>query len=97
MASGLEQELTALSHRVNKASEEITRLRKALDESRRREQDLERQVGEIRKQLEASRSDEQFLRMSHRLASLPDALVETRRMIANLIRNIDRAIAELKE
>ena len=90
MASGLEQELTALSHRVNKASEEITRLRKALDESRRREQDLERQVGEIRKH-------EQFLRMSHRLASSPDALVETRRMIANLIRNIDRAIAELKE
>jgi len=41
--------------------------------------------------------DVEFLRMSHRLADNPDSIIETRRHIARLIRNIDRCLEMLKE
>lgn len=90
MATGLEQELQVLSARARKAAETIATLRSELAESRRREADLRQQLGQ-------ARQEAHFLRVSHRLASSPDALVEARRMIAGLMRNIDKAIAELKE
>lgn len=97
MATGLEQELQVLSVRVRKAAEAIATLRSELAESRRREADLRQQLGQARSQLDQARQEAHFLRVSHRLASSPDALVEARRMIAGLMRNIDKAMAELKE
>lgn len=97
MASGLEQELQTLMTRCRKAADTIVALRSELDQSRRREQDLLMQLRQTRQELDRAKSDAQFLRVSHRLASSPDSLVEARRLIAGLIRNIDKAIAELKE
>lgn len=39
--------------------------------------------------------DVEFLRVSHRLADNPDSIIETRRHIAKLIRNIDRCLEML--
>lgn len=97
MASGLEQELQTLMARSRKAAEAIVALRSELNQSRCREQDLLMQLRLTRQELDRAKSDVQFLRVSHRLASSPDSLVEARRLIAGLIRNIDKAIAELKE
>lgn len=97
MASGLEQELQTLMARSRKAAEAIVALRSELNQSRCREQDLLMQLRLTRQELDQAKSDVQFLRVSHRLASSPDSLVEARRLIAGLIRNIDKAIAELKE
>lgn len=97
MASGLEQELQTLMARSRKAAEAIVALRSELNQSRCREQDLLMQLRLTRQELDRAKSDAQFLRVSHRLASSPDSLVEARRLIAGLIRNIDKAIAELKE
>lgn len=97
MASGLEQELQTLIARSRKAAEAIVALRSELNQSRCREQDLLMQLRLTRQELDRAKSDVQFLRVSHRLASSPDSLVEARRLIAGLIRNIDKAIAELKE
>lgn len=97
MASGLEQELQTLIARSRKAAGAIVALRSELNQSRCREQDLLMQLRLTRQELDRAKSDVQFLRVSHRLASSPDSLVEARRLIAGLIRNIDKAIAELKE
>lgn len=100
MAAGLEQdlqELQTLAARARKAAELIAHLREKLHESRLREEDLRRQLQQADRDLEQARTDIRFLRVSHRLAASPGALVEARRMISSLIRNIDRAIADLKE
>lgn len=97
MATGLEQELQTLTVRARKAAEAIGTLRSELAESRRREADLRLQLDRTRSELVQARHDARFLRVSHRLAASPDALVEARRMIAGLIRNIDKALADLKE
>lgn len=68
--------------------EEIARLAKERDE-------LLHEVDELRKELEKEKLNAEFLRMSHRLADNPDSIVETRRHIASLIRNIDRCIEQL--
>lgn len=41
--------------------------------------------------------DAEYLRVSHRLAESPDSIIETRRRITGLIRNIDRCLEMLKE
>lgn len=52
---------------------------------------------EARKERDRARLDAEYLSVSHRLASSPDTLVDTRRHIAKLIRNIDRCLEMLKE
>lgn len=75
----------------------LERQRRELDESRSREEALHARVAELEGALERSRLDERFLRVSHRLASSPDSIIEARRLISGLIRNIDKAINDLKE
>lgn len=59
--------------------------------------ELRNEVAELKKELEAIRTDNQFLILSHRLASGPDMLVKSRRTISRLIRDIDKCISQLKE
>lgn len=100
MAAGLEQDMQTmetLTIRAQKAAELIDRLRSELQESRRREEDLRASLRQTADELDKARTDIKFLRMSHRLAASPDSIIESRRLISNLIRNIDKAIADLKE
>lgn len=53
-----------------------------------------RQAGE---EISRLKEDNEFLKVSHRIAAGSDDLVSSRRLIAGLIRGIDRCIAELKE
>lgn len=59
--------------------------------------DLRLQTEEAEKQRRQAELDAEFLRMSHRLAADADSIIETRRHIAGLIRNIDRCLEMLKE
>lgn len=58
--------------------------------------DLKADLNETRKELQRSRTDAEFLSLSHRLADTPEALVTSRRIIASLIRKVDAAINMLK-
>lgn len=69
-----------------------------------RNKELEREnviLKEQAEQAEAARKrtekDVEYLTMSHRLAENPDNIIETRRHISKLIRNIDRCLEMLKE
>ena len=57
--------------------------------------DLRREIAEARR--DRARLDAEYLTVSHRLADSPDTLIDTRRHIAKLIRNIDRCLEMLKE
>ena len=82
----------------------IAELQTAMDALRERNRQLEEENRDLRlREAEAlavrdrAELDSKYLEVSHRLADNPDSLVETRRTIAGLIRNIDRCIAMLKE
>lgn len=59
--------------------------------------DLRRKVEEALRERDRALLDAEYLTVSHRLAASPDTLVDTRRHIAKLIRNIDRCLEMLKE
>lgn len=59
--------------------------------------DLRAEISELKSQLEALKADNEYLAVSHRLASSPDEIVRSRRLISGWIRDIDRCIAQLKE
>jgi len=52
---------------------------------------------EARAERDRALMDAEFLAVSHKLADSPDVLVDARRHIAQLIRNIDRCLVMLKE
>lgn len=69
-----------------------------------RNAELSRENAELRRRAAAADEarrrtelDVEYLRVSHRLADSPDSIIEARRMIAKLIRNIDRCLEMLKE
>ena len=47
--------------------------------------------------LENTKKDVEFLRLSHKLADSPEALVEARKEISSLVRTIDSCIRLIKE
>lgn len=59
--------------------------------------DLRAQNEQLEREMQALRSDNDFLIVSHRLAQSPDEIVKGRRLITGWIREIDRCIAELKQ
>lgn len=59
--------------------------------------DLKREAEEIRQQRDRALLDAEYMAVSHKLADSPDTLIDTRRHIARLIRNIDRCIEMLNE
>lgn len=86
----LQQAIAALQEENRKLAERNSGLEAENAEMRIRTEEAE----EKRRQAEL---DVEFLRMSHRLADNPDSIIETRRHIAGLIRNIDRCLEMLKE
>ncbi len=82
----------------------IATLQEDMGELRKRNSELEMENAELRKrEAEAQQAREQalldveYLKVSYRLAESPDTLAETRKVIAGLIRNIDRCIEMLRE
>lgn len=59
--------------------------------------ELKAENARMASEIERLRSDNDFLIVSHKLASDPDELVRTRRRIAGLIGDIDKCISQLKE
>lgn len=97
MAAGLEQEMQTIEGLAERVASELRRLRRLLAASEEREAELRRALALAEQRLTAAETDVMYLRMSHRLAASPDSIIEARRMLSGLIRNIDKAIADLKE
>ncbi len=82
----------------------IEQLQGEMEDLRRKNSELEELNAELIKREEAALrvrdealTDVEYLKVSYKLAATPDSLVETRKVIAGLIRNIDRCIEMLKE
>lgn len=95
MAATLGSTLEAMLQKIDTLGKSLAEERKEKESLRGQNSELRLKVEELSRKLDKALSDVEFLTMSHRLADSPDHLVETRRHIASLIRNIDRSISML--
>lgn len=97
MARDLISILDTLEHKIEELQTEMEELRQRNAELEQLNVDLQRKETNALKAKEQAILDAEYLKVSHRLAESPDSLVETRKIIAGLIRNIDRCIEMLRE
>ena len=89
--------LNALSRRINKLLQQNMNLQKQLMELENSNKELRKMHEEDMALLENAQKQIEFLSLSHRLANSPEALVEARNKISQLIRTIDSCIRLLKQ
>lgn len=97
MASSLLAALQELQSRIAVISADMESLREQNRLLTEENQSLRREVKDLSLEREKAQLDARFMAVSHRLADDPDSLIDTRRLISGLIRNIDRCIEMLKE
>lgn len=97
MARTLLTILGDLEQRISLLQGEMEELRRKNSELEQLNAELVKMETEARQARDTALTDVDYLKVSHRLADSPDSLVETRKVIAGLIRNIDRCIEMLKE
>ncbi|MDE7413049.1 MAG: hypothetical protein K2N05_04560 [Muribaculaceae bacterium] len=97
MASSLLSVLESMRGKIDVLKENVEDLRvrnRILEEEN---QALRRTVEDTRRERDKAKLESDFLSVSHRLAQDPDSIIDARRLISRLIRNIDRCIEMLKE
>lgn len=97
MATTLLSDLDILESRLHTLAYRMKALEDRNRELELRNAELVRDAREARAERDRALKDAEFLAVSYKLADNPDVLVDTRRHIAQLIRNIDRCLVMLKE
>lgn len=97
MAESLVSILEKLEARQNELLADLESLKIRNKELEEENAELRRRESDALKIRDKALLDIEYLQVSHKLADDPDALIDTRRRIAGLIRNIDRCISMLKE
>lgn len=93
-----------LQETIRRLAERIEMLEASYRAALERQKVLEEENSELRadaarmeQELKSARLDNEFLALSHKLASHPDEVVRARRHIAGLISDIDKCISQLGE
>lgn len=97
MASNLLSDLDILESRLHELAARLSAVEERNRKLEKRNAELVRDAQEARAERDRALMDAEFLAVSHKLADSPDVLVDARRHIAQLIRNIDRCLVMLKE
>lgn len=97
MATSLHSILESMQEKISALTLSISDLRDANRHLEEENEELRRRLALADTELQKARTDSEFLAISHRLADNPDTIVDARRLIAGLIRNIDRCIDMMKE
>ncbi len=97
MASSLLSVLESMRMKIDALNESVEALRTQNRLLEEENEVLRRTVEETAHERDKAKLDSDFLAVSHRLAQDPDQIIDARRLIGRLIRNIDRCIEMLKE
>lgn len=95
--STMQTSLRTLKSHIEKVGLQVAELRKRCDELESENRELHRELEQEREVASRLTTDVEFLTLSHRMADNPQALADSRRHIARLIRNLDTCISLLKE
>ncbi|MBD5272831.1 MAG: hypothetical protein HDS42_06165 [Bacteroides sp.] len=97
MARSLLTVLDSLREKIDALNRGVETLRTRNRELEEENEVLRRTIEDTVRERDKARLDSDFLAVSHRLAQDPDQIIDARRLISRLIRNIDRCIEMLKE
>ncbi len=97
MASDLQQQLESVRAKTRVVSEKYHHLRDAYDAARDEISDLKAQVLARDEEIEKLRMKVEYLSIASTVRLTGDDLAATRAMVADLVRDIDRCIADLME
>ena len=97
MARSLLTVLDSLREKIDALNRGVETLRTHNRELEEENEVLRRTIEDTVRERDKARLDSDFLAVSHRLAQDPDQIIDARRLISRLIRNIDRCIEMLKE
>ncbi len=89
--------LQQLSERIDALGAQNEELRRQVLLKTREVEDLRHDKHLLESEVKRLDGDNKFLKISYRLASSPNDIIEARRFVSGLIRNIDKCISELKE
>ncbi len=94
-------ELSQILGRMSARCDAIEMRSAALIEDKRNlsalNEELQERIGVLRRELENASLENEYLRVSHKVAPRVEDVKEAKAMIAGLIRQIDKCIAQLKE
>lgn len=93
MTSSLQSVADDILVKLSRIEERHRALERRCRELEEANADLQYQLRQTQSELEQSRRDAEFLTLSHRLAESPAALVQARKIIASMIRRVDKAIS----
>lgn len=86
----LSQKSNLLAQKYYAAKEEVAKVREE-------NENLQQEKSEMQVELEKLRLENEYLRVSHKIAPTPEDVKTSRKMIAELVRNIDKCISQLNE
>lgn len=86
-----------MREKIDALDQSVAALRARNKELEEENEALRRTVSDTVRERDRAKLDSEFLTVSYRLAEDPDSLIDARRLISQLIRNIDRCIEMLKE
>ena len=87
---GMQEKLELVAAHLRHEKEENQQLRNEIE-------DLQHKLAEKESEIARARLDAEYLTYSYRLAESPDSILQTRRRLSALIRDIDRCISMLKD
>lgn len=97
MASSLLTVLESMRVKIDALNESVEELRTRNRMLEEENQVLRRTIDDTSRERDKAKLESDFLAVSYRLAQDPDSIIDARRLISRLIRNIDRCIEMLKE
>lgn len=95
MASQLQDSLSRI---VNKSAIMMEKYRQLLSRNETMSQQLEEQqalVVSLREQVEQLQRENEYLKLAHTLAPTPESIAHGRKVIAKIVRDIDKCISQL--
>lgn len=97
MASSLLSVLDSMRNKIDALNESVEALRARNRMLEEENEVLRRTIEDTSRERDKAKLESDFLTVSHKLAQDPDSIIDARRLISRLIRNIDRCIEMLKE
>lgn len=93
----LARELQALARGAETLAAQRDEAAAGLKAAREEIEDLRRQLARTQEELHKTALDVEFLTLSHKLASTPQALADARTTVRGMLSKVEKAIALLKE
>lgn len=97
MAINLSDLIRRLSQKSRLMAESYSAVKAENDKLREYNEDLQAKIKELQIELDKSRLDNEYLKVSHKIAPTVEDVKTSQKMIAELVRNIDKCISQLKE